>query len=265
MHSYEFIFCRGAYANFTVTHAMNKYLRESWRIGSPIHTLYDRPPAHFRPLAADERGAFLRANPDTQAYAEKILSGHTKLVVSATSWTADEDFSVLLGAFVEYDRRASGENFLRPNSIPDILAIITGKGPLRDGYIARVAELELQYVTIKSAWLEAEDYPKMVACADLGVSLHTSSSGMDLPMKVVDMFGTGVPVAAIRYKSVWELVKEGGNGVTFETEKELMAVLVRLFDPRKKELEILKNGAMEETKNRWDENWDKVAAPVFGM
>jgi len=52
---------------------------------------------------------------------------------------------------------------------------------------------------IRTAWLEVDDYPTIVASSDLGVCLHYSSSGLDLPMKVVDMFSAGTPCLAYKY------------------------------------------------------------------
>lgn len=127
------------------------------------------------------------------------------ILVSSTSWTPDEDFSILLEALGMYEARAR-EIFPRGkeggSSLPKLLAIVTGKGPMKKQYMEEVGKMQESWKWVRciSLWLEAEDYPVLLGSADLGVSLHSSSSGLDLPMKVVDMFGCGLPVCALRFK-----------------------------------------------------------------
>jgi hypothetical protein len=57
-----------------------------------------------------------------------------------------------------------------------------------------VSERRWRRVDIWFAWLPWEQYPRWLGCADLGISLHTSSSGLDLPRKVEAMLGCGLPM-----------------------------------------------------------------------
>ncbi|KAG5353854.1 hypothetical protein C0989_001106 [Termitomyces sp. Mn162] len=154
------------------------------------------------------------------------------LLVSSTSWTPDEDFGILLEAIQVYEMRARELSILRDStkgeqsrvaSLPKLLVIITGRGPLRERYMKEVTKLQKQWEWVRcvSLWLEPEDYPTLLGSADLGVSLHSSSSGLDLPMKVVDMFGCGLPVCALDFTCLHELVKDGLNGRVFKTSSQL--------------------------------------------
>jgi beta-1,4-mannosyltransferase len=152
------------------------------------------------------------------------------LLVSSTSWTPDEDFGILLEALKLYESRACEVNGTDHDNVhsnldhkerqilPNVWMVITGKGPLKEQYMAEVKLLQKhwKYVRCSSLWLEAEDYPLLLGklfihgheclvdeyhlgSADLGICLHSSSSALDLPMKVVDMFGCGLPVCALDF------------------------------------------------------------------
>lgn len=260
---YEGFFSKRAFAHFSVTNAMARVLKSKWAVNAIA--LHDRPPTHFQPLTQSQRSAFLHRLPETAQYAPDLEKGTWRLVVSSTSWTSDEDFSVLLDALVAYSASATDQTHL-----PKILAIITGKGPQKEHYLSRIRALNqekrLLNVVVLTAWLSAEDYASLLGSADLGISLHTSSSGVDLPMKVVDMFGTGLPVAGWSKFEAWpELVTEGVNGRGFGSAEELTRILEELFIGKGGELERLRQGVLEEGKRRWDDEWMPVAGRLFEL
>lgn len=308
---------RKAYAHLFVTEAMKNYLSLQWGLEGEKRVLHDRPPGHFRRAETGEsHKLFGKLIPSLQPSLGEWLGkynlpgstpfteekegggevrwreGRPALVVSSTSWTADEDFGLLLRAARIYEFRAraladgeapsqahsrssTGENLSstlsptspsspspfedgeavrtskdrrRPSfgalrsptlphtpasSLPKLLIIVTGKGELRARYLREIAHLETseswRFVRIRTAWLETPDYPILLGSADIGVSLHTSSSGLDLPMKVVDMLGCGLPVCALDFACLDELVREKVNGVIFRDAEGLAKQWESLF------------------------------------
>lgn len=118
-----------------------------------------------------------------------------------------------------HDKVVQLQNISKDFKFPGIQVVVTGKGPLKDHYLRifdqRNKERWGGIINIRTVWLDVDDYPKIVASADLGVCLHFSSSGYDLPMKVVDMFSAKLPCIAYSYLCIDELVKDGENGRLF--------------------------------------------------
>jgi beta-1,4-mannosyltransferase len=248
-------------AHLCVTHALKAWLSRNY--GLTAVTAHDRPPAMFTSLSEGERLAALarigsRAFPSTSEdpfWRGRSLADASKdrptLVASSTSWSADEDFDLLLDALIAYDKAQSRR----------LVVIVTGKGELRRRFEERYATLNLKSVRIATAWLSTKDYCCLLACADVGVSLHASTSGLDLPMKVVDMFGVGLPVLQLNFPCVSELVEDGANGVLFEDAASLARELAKVSG-RGDALQKLRAGAG--LQERWGGMWARCVAPVVG-
>ncbi|EMG47084.1 ALG1 Chitobiosyldiphosphodolichol beta-mannosyltransferase [Candida maltosa Xu316] len=251
---YEKFLGRFAALNITVTKTMRKFLVKEFGFSkSKIVTLYDRPGSQFQPIS-DKRVVF--ANNELF---HDVNTSEYKILISSTSFTPDEDFNVLLDALKEYESTAN---------TPPIFLIVTGKGPLKELFLKTVEKLEFSSkIVIKTAWLSSEDYPKVLGVADLGVSLHTSSSGIDLPMKIVDFFGCGVPVVSLNFPAIDELVKDGVNGLITSKKgkpsEEVCRLITKAFTDEKNTLSTIKEGALKESQSRWDENWFQVLGDRF--
>ncbi|RLN96850.1 hypothetical protein BBJ28_00008721 [Nothophytophthora sp. Chile5] len=254
----ERVFGRKADANLCVTQAMQTWLQQTWQIRATV--LHDKPPLAFKPTSLELQHELFQRVGGQLAHCndlvtwgqnpanveETLLTRKTRglggkktkrtvlprenrpaMIISSTSWTADEDFGVLLAALELLDRRTST---LSSAEFPNLLVVVTGKGPQKEMYLEKIRQLAFQRIRIATMWLEAGDYPLVLGSADLGVCLHTSSSGLDLPMKVLDMFGCGLPVCAVGFKCLDELVQHDRNGLVFETPQQLATQLFDLLE-----------------------------------
>ena len=262
--------------NICVTKAMQIDLQSKWNIKADV--LYDKPPEQFQRINNVEKKAKLFKklieNKSFDEYrehemwdsilllTERTCKSKPSVLISSTSWTEDEDFSILLDSLILYEKEK-----LTKNSLPKLVCIITGKGPQKEYYKKCIKEHEFKNIAVITPWLESEDYPVVIGCGDLGVSLHFSSSGLDLPMKVVDMFGCCLPVCAINFSCLDELVKHGLNGLTFKNSSELTEQIKGLLESvndEKGKLSSMKTHLSENfSKNRWHENWKSVMLPIF--
>lgn len=265
----ELVFSHMADYNLTVTNAMKDFLiNKFWLNLNRCYVLYDRPASQFKPFNNTNKDTDKN---NTEAIIEKRtaailseqffkniipkgfnLSCGDKIIVTSTSFTPDEDISILLGALKIYEN--SFEKF--DKTLPRILCLITGKGPLKPKIVKEVnAFKSWNRVYIEFLWLSLEDYPKLLSLCDYGISLHNSSSGLDLPMKILDMFGSGIPVIAFNYPTLDELVKHNINGLKFVDRRELHEAII--FAVKDKGIaENLKKGAIKESQYRWQSSWE---------
>jgi beta-1,4-mannosyltransferase len=242
---------RRADGHLSVSSALRETLVRRWGIG-PANVVHDRA---WKTIEA--RGPGDAVSP---------RDGDAVVVVSPSSWTLDEDHPLLLSALdlcqasIERERAAGVV-------VPRIVFLLTGIGPCRAEFESAVREQSFADIEVRTAWLSYEDYLRLLASADLGLCLHRSSSGLDLPMKIADMLGAGLPVLALDYGPVlMERFRPGVHGETFTTAEDLAAGLIGLvrgFPGPSSRLASLRRTLREHPPQDWISGWRREALPAI--
>jgi beta-1,4-mannosyltransferase len=256
---------RRADGHLAVSQAMGDWLAREYRV-KPV-VVYDRPAASFAPPSEAAAAAlWSKLSADYQLGATRPA-----IVVCPTSWTPDEDFDLLLEALERAERALRRARTLEAvearAELPLLAVFLTGRGPLRDTFEQRARRRDFSVIAVKTAWLDPADYPTFVGMADLGLCLHQSSSGLDLPMKLADLRGAGVPVATYDYSQVLaEVMETGREGITFRDPGDLANLLVSVATRT-----IAPDGPLAKSRawlqqhppQRWDAQWESTARPVL--
>jgi beta-1,4-mannosyltransferase len=264
---YEKIYGGCADLHFCVSEAMKNHLKNQMNIDAI--TLPDRAIKNvFKKLNLEEshqlfekyeitKNKFTNINSNGIVYS---IPNRPILMLSSTSWTPDEDFDLLLDSFILTEQLLSNQI----QSLRKVLFIITGRGPNKEDFFKKLSGKNLKLFDVKSIWLDSDDYPKLLGSADLGVCLHYSSSGFDLPMKVVDMFAAQLPVASFYYDTIIELVHERENGFFFKKKEELSEIFISIIkeysqEGNSKEIDSLRENLKEFGRDDWVSQWGKIA------
>jgi len=248
---------RRADAHLTVSKTFAEWLKREYGVVATV--VYDRPSSAFvRPTPEAASALWQKLVREAQLPDERL-----PIVVCPTSWTPDEDFDLLLEALERAERTLTRQH----GDAPALAVLLTGRGPLRETFETRLARRNLKAIVVRMLWLEPEDYPTLVGMADLGLCLHQSSSGLDLPMKLADLSGAGIPVAVYDYSPVLgEVMTAGQHGTLFRDPGDLAALLVAAAtgtvtpdSPVAKSRVWLAQHPPE----RWSEQWDATARAVL--
>jgi beta-1,4-mannosyltransferase len=254
---------RRADGNLCVSRGLALFLKTRFGVRE-AHVLYDRPAALFVPADRAGRSRFRQA---LLAHLG-IRATSVGFIVCPTSWTEDEDFDLLIDAVRHLEERIRGwEAGSSTRRFPELVILVTGDGRRRAEFERRFAGLPARRIQLRARFLEPDDYPRVVGSADLGLCLHRSSSGLDIPMKIADLFGAGVPVCAIDYGAcLAERVRHGDNGLLFSTGPQLAGLLFDLFETFPADqapLDRLRAGARKSARPTWEEGWIREAKPLL--
>jgi len=244
---------------FTVSKAMEQEVRQIWNLKN-VMVMYDKPNRNiFKPLSIKEKHLFFKKidefklNDDETLFTESTndsideKTNRPLLLLSNSSYSFDDDYDTLLNSLKKYDEK--------PRSCRLIL-IMSGQGPYKTYWKSKFEQTKFDQIKVIFKWFKTEDYPLIVGSVDYGICMHNSTSGVDLPIKILDLHSCEVPVLAYRYSStINELITEGKNGYLFHNTSELTDLLVKLSDNN---IKIDWEGDQTDWKTEWSNNFYKA-------
>jgi len=289
---YERWFGRRAAAHLCVTRAMARDLRNEWHVAPAPVVLYDVAPSHFHRLTRAERNEFFdRA--DIQVLFQAVPGGAD--AVSSTSGDGSPARRARAAAL-----NGKGKGKVRATESDGDSAAAAVSSPLVDGVPARTSPRlaarrhapfdRVALIVSSTSWTEDEDFGMLMEAAatynehatrtsahlcivvtgkgPLREQYEAEFSQLDLPMKVVDMFGCGLPVCAVDYACIGELVQDGVNGRLFSSGDSLATILLHLFGGGRAsagaaELAQMQDAILAARRDTWEANWQRTVLPVL--
>ena len=248
---------RWADTHLAVTLALKRAVQR--RIGIvDIRVLRDAP-GETRPAGTPKfgRAAWWRTHAvveGTGSAAGNVPLENALWVVCPSSWGPDEAMEELMDVATNWSLAVAGGRSLA--------LIATGKGARRAAFVSTLAGngnvvANEKAATVHVAWFSPEDYRELLARADAGLCLHTSSSGLDFPMKLVDFAAAGLPALACDYgPALREAFPAAPGDATFRNERELRARLTALATGERTLRET------EKPARTWSGEWNQAAPDV---
>jgi beta-1,4-mannosyltransferase len=238
-------------AHLCVSDALRRDLKARWDISAAV--VHDRPIARTARTERD-RDSVLRAIAEATGYVFPAEAERFVFAVCPTSWTIDEDMPMVLEAATA---------FARNSAAPPLILFATGRGPRRSAFESAARVRETERLRVVTGWLPDDLYRDLLAVSDVGISAHRSTSGLDIPMKLVDMAAAALPPVVFDYAECWaELLDAPMTAGTFNDEASLCRALTVLFQsyPVLTRLQAVR-AALRETGPDWPAEWTRAALP----
>lgn len=221
--------------------------------GNRAVVVHDRPSRIFRAAAQQPLVTLERSTDERLAWWRRVLPDRAPpeadcWVVAPSSWGPDEDVDAMLRV-ADRSQNETDEG----TAWPRIAIIATGWGPRQSEFARGATTFSRGPISLHTAWVPPAEYPALLARADVGLCLHRSSSGLDLPMKLADFRGAGKKALVLDYGPVLtEVFRPETDGWTFGDDAELAARLKKVA-----RMTAAERTALPREGDTWEAEWDR--------